>query len=293
LKTDSLFYRLFQTFPPLLFDLIGVTLPAANTYRFQSVELKQTAFRLDGLFSPPEADTHSPLFFVEVQFQPDAAFYHRFFCELFLYLRQFDPPNPWQAVVLYPNRTVDTGKTFHYQDLLASPRVARLYLDELEEPENASVSFRLVKLITTPVSEAIPLAQQIVEQTSRETIQRQQQLQFLDLLETIMVYKLPALSREEIQQMMGLPDIDLKQTRFYQEVFAEGEAEGREEGREEGRQEEGAAIILRLLTRRFGSIGHTLEIQIRALSLTQIEALAEALLDFSELEELEAWLQNG
>ena len=88
--------------------------------------------------------------------------------------------------------------------------------------------------------------------------------------------------------MMGLPDIDLKQTRFYQEVFAEGEAEGREEGR----QEEGAAIILRLLTRRFGSIGHTLEIQIRALSLTQIEALAEALLDFSELEELEAWLQN-
>ena len=112
-----------------------------------------------------------------------------------------------------------------------------------------------------------------------------------------MVYKLPALSREEIQQMMGLPDIDLKQTRFYQEVFAEGEAEGRadgrEEGREEGRQEEGAAIILRLLTRRFGSIGHTLEIRIRALSLTQIEALAEALLDFSELEELEAWLQNG
>ena len=105
-----------------------------------------------------------------------------------------------------------------------------------------------------------------------------------------MVYKLPALSREEIQQMMGLPDIDLKQTRFYQEVFAEGEAEGREKGREEGRQEEGAAIILRLLTRRFGSIGHTLEIQIRALSLTKIEALAEALLDFSELEELEAWM---
>ena len=173
MKTDSLFYRLFQTFPPLLFDLLGVTLPAANTYRFQSVELKQTAFRLDGLFSPPETYIHSPLFFVEVQFQPDDAFYQRFFCELFLYLRQFDPPNPWQAVVLYPNRTVDTGKTFHYQDLLASPRVTRLYLDELEQPENASLSFRLVKLVTTPLSEAIPLAQQIVEQTSRETIQRQ------------------------------------------------------------------------------------------------------------------------
>jgi predicted transposase/invertase (TIGR01784 family) len=290
LKTDSLFYRLFQTFPPLLFDLIGVTLPSADTYRFQSVELKQTAFRLDGVFSPPETDTDSPLFFVEVQFQEDRQFYSRFFSELFLYLRQFAPANPWQAVVIYPSRTVDTGNTFHYDFLLESSKVTRLYLDELEQPENASISFRLVRLITAPVSDAITSARDIIEQTYRDTRERQQQLQLLDLLETIMVYKLPRLSREEIQQMMGLSDLDLKQTRFYQDVFAEGEAEGRQEGR----REEAAAIVLRQINRRFGSISSSLESQIRSqLSLEQIEALAEALFDFAELQELEAWLPNS
>jgi predicted transposase YdaD len=36
--------------------------------------------------------------------------------------------------------------------------VTRLYLDELEQPENASISFRLVRLITAPVSVAITSA---------------------------------------------------------------------------------------------------------------------------------------
>lgn len=53
-------------------------------------------------------------------------------------------------------------------------------------------------------------------------------LAWLDLIETIVVYKLPHLSREEIQRM-HLPDIELKQTRFCQNVFAEGHAEGRAE----------------------------------------------------------------
>ena len=38
----------------------------------------------------------------------------------------------------------------------------------------------------------------------------------IDLIETIVVYKLPQASREEIARMLGLTD--LKQTRFYQSV---------------------------------------------------------------------------
>ena len=37
---------------------------------------------------------------------------------------------------------------------------------------------------------------------------------WLDLIETIVVYKLPPLSREEIQRMLHLPEVELKQTRF-------------------------------------------------------------------------------
>jgi predicted transposase/invertase (TIGR01784 family) len=97
LKTDSLFYRLFQNFPPLLFELIGVTVANSEEYQFRSVEIKQTAFRIDGLFAPPKVDTESPLFFVEVQFSGESDFYSRFFAEIFLYLRQYQPI--WSLVI--------------------------------------------------------------------------------------------------------------------------------------------------------------------------------------------------
>jgi predicted transposase YdaD len=114
--------------------------------------------------------------------------------------------------------------------------VTRLYLDELNPPEPIPLGLRLVQLIVSPAAQAPTLARQLVAQT-QQIRDRSGQLELLDLLETIMVYKLPTCSREEIQRMMGLPEVDLKQTRFYQDVFTEGRQEGRAEGRQEGRAE--------------------------------------------------------
>ncbi|BAY74674.1 hypothetical protein NIES25_10880 [Nostoc linckia NIES-25] len=44
---------------------------------------------------------------------------------------------------------------------------------------------------------------------------RSRRRQLLELIETILVYKFPTMSREEIEGMFGLSD--LKQTRVYQE----------------------------------------------------------------------------
>ncbi|MEH2425438.1 MAG: Rpn family recombination-promoting nuclease/putative transposase [Nostoc sp.] len=55
------------------------------------------------------------------------------------------------------------------------------------------------------------------------------------MIKTILIYKLPRLSREEMGKMFGLSE--LKQTRFYQEVFAEGKEEGKLEGKQEGKLE--------------------------------------------------------
>ena len=93
MKTDSLFYRLFQTLPQLLFDLIAqpTRLPAPR-YHFASVELKQTAFPARWrVLLPPDEQPDWPVFFVEVQFQPDPELYSRLFAEVFLYLRQQRP----------------------------------------------------------------------------------------------------------------------------------------------------------------------------------------------------------
>ena len=48
MKTDTLFYCLFQTDPSLALELAGLTVPISGRYRFGSHEIKQTAFRLDG-----------------------------------------------------------------------------------------------------------------------------------------------------------------------------------------------------------------------------------------------------
>ncbi len=118
MKTDSIFYRLFQEFPNIFFELIGNPLEAVSDYRFSSVEVKQTAFRIDGVFLPTQGH-ESSIYFVEVQFQQDAEFYSRFLSEIFLYLRQHQPLNDWRAVVIYPNRSVDTGNISPYQEFFA------------------------------------------------------------------------------------------------------------------------------------------------------------------------------
>jgi predicted transposase YdaD len=52
MKTDTLLYNLFQGFPEMFFELIGANPSLAEGYRFDSIEVKQIAFRLDGVFVP-------------------------------------------------------------------------------------------------------------------------------------------------------------------------------------------------------------------------------------------------
>ena len=76
------------------------------------------------------------------------------------------------------------------------------------------------------------------------------------------------------------------------EIVTSWMREGIEQGLQQGRQEGEVAIILRLLNRRIGTVDLQLQEHIRRLSLTQLEDLAEALLDFSNEADLVAWLQQ-
>jgi predicted transposase YdaD len=73
----------------------------------------------------------------------------------------------------------------------------------------------------------------------------------------------------------------------------EGERQGEQKGRQEGRQEEKRSLILKLLTRRVGALSPELAAQVQALSPEQLEALGEALLDFTQQQELVNWLENN
>jgi predicted transposase/invertase (TIGR01784 family) len=225
LKTDSLFYRLFQIRPQLFFELLSGSSQADCNYQFTSVEVKQLAFRIDGIFFPSSGNKKDPFYVVEVQFQPDEQLYSRIFSELFLYIKQYQPVHPWRVVVIYPTRTVERSGNSHFQPLLNLEQVRQIYLDELEEGENCPLGVRLVKLVTAREKETSQKAQHLLQVVTQEVEEKQLRNDIIDLIESIMVYKFPQMSRKEIAAMLGVDD--LKQTRFYQEVFTEGKQEGK------------------------------------------------------------------
>jgi predicted transposase YdaD len=65
-----------------------------------------------------------------------------------------------------------------------------------------------------------------------------------------------------------------------------------QEWKEEFLQEGEQSLILRQLTRRFGELAPTLISQIQSLSISQLESLGEALLDFSQSDDLVNWLRT-
>lgn len=76
---------------------------------------------------------------------------------------------------------------------------------------------------------------------------------------------------------------------IYQRNREQAKQEGRQEGRREGEQD----LILRLLNRRIGEINAPLIERIQSLSIEQLENLGEALLDFSNIADLETWLNQN
>lgn len=73
---------------------------------------------------------------------------------------------------------------------------------------------------------------------------------------------------------------------LYLEKIQSAELVGEERGRQIGESE----LVLRLLKRRVGDISPAFQAQIKALPLERLEALGEALLDFTGEIDLERWL---
>jgi predicted transposase YdaD len=86
--------------------------------------------------------------------------------------------------------------------------------------------------------------------------------------------------------MLGYTIDELKQTRVYREA----KDEGRQEGEQLGAQREAAALILRQITHRFGTLPTSAVTHIEQLPIEQLETLSVACLDFRSLTDLETWL---
>ena len=232
MKTDTLFYQLFQNFPSIFFELIGKPTSDVSNYQFTAPEVKQRAFRFDGLFLPVAESPELPIYFVEVQFQKKPKFYSRLFAEIFLYFYQYDvPTEEWYAIVIYRRRSLEIPAPRRYRELMEH-RVRRIYLDEIEQAGEPSIGVGIVQLVVETKKKTGSRARQLITKAREELPDANLQQQIIELIETIVLYKFPNLSREELEAMLGLSE--LRQTRVYQEAREEGRQEGIEQGLEQG-----------------------------------------------------------
>lgn len=86
-----------------------------------------------------------------------------------------------------------------------------------------------------------------------------------ELIETIVLYKFPQMTRQELEAMFGFNE--LKQTRYFQDVTQEAREQGIQAGRQEGKLE----AVPRLI-----AIGLTVEQIAEALELS-VEQVRQAL----------------
>ena len=73
---------------------------------------------------------------------------------------------------------------------------------------------------------------------------------------------------------------------------AKGISIGEQRGISIGQQEHARSLVIRLLARRIGILPTELRSQVEQLSVIQLDALSEALLDFNQLANLTDWLDD-
>jgi predicted transposase/invertase (TIGR01784 family) len=280
MRRDSIFYKLFQQSPQLLFELLIDPPENAEAYRFDSVAVKEPKFEIDGVFLPPESDVPGIVYFCEVQFQKDEMLYERVFAESALYFyRNRVRFSDWQAVVIYPSRSTEQSDIYPHRTLLNGNQVHRIYLNELGDLRSLSLWLALMVLTTVEEEQAPDEARYLLARTRQEVSQEAGRA-IIELVTTIIAYRFEQLSRMEVESML---DIKLKETRVYREI--------KEEGREEGREEEAVNLIIRQLSKRLGKVSEEIRSSIISLPLPVLEDLSEALLDFTNLANLQSWIE--
>ncbi len=273
MKRDTIFYQIFQQSPQLLFDLLPQPPASTQGYNFESVEIKEASFRIDGVLTPP--DPNGDVFFVEVQMQRDPKLYERIFNEASNYTyRRTEMFSQWYGVAIYPSHSIEQTSTKVPYELFDSGRIRAIYLDTLGQIDQLPIGLGLMVLTTLEGDEAVGEARRMISR-SRQALDENV---IINMVSTIMLSMFTTFSRDEVDAMLGYKIDELKQTRVYQDALQEGREEGREE------------ILIILLEHKFGPLSLTNSSKIKSLDFDRLQALTTALLDFTSVADLENWL---
>ena len=233
MKSDHWFYGIFRDCPWLFFRLMDLPEGQAVDYRFDAVELKETSFRLDGIFLPQRPG--DAFFFLETQLYRDDGFYRNWLAKLLLYVQQHRVETDWRGLVLFGSRGQEPSQTPGLQEWLASGRIRRVFLDELPDYPDGSLDLAVLKLAVTK-REALPAKAHELALAAKAAGAKSptDPKKLLEFIEAFVVSNFPRLTRQEIQAMLQLNDI--RESTIFQEGKQEGKLEGLQEGIREGEQ---------------------------------------------------------
>ena len=156
-----------------------------------------------------------------------------------------------------------------------------MYLQDLKQQANLPPNLALLQLLILPKKQVPQAAQYLLQQTPNQSAFDDA----LELIEAILVNRFPQLTTEAMQTMLNIMTAnDIRHTRFYKDAYEDGEQKGLQKGE--------AGLILRLLARRCGEVSPQQKSRIMALPTEKLDTLGEALLDFTGMADLEAWLKK-
>ncbi len=279
--SDKLFYWLFQHQPDRILPLLP-DLPAdARGYRFSAPVLKEREYRLDGLFLPPPERPELPALILEAQMAADGGFLRRLYAETARLVQQEPSIHHWRVVVLCPSRQLNFGDPAPVAEFV----------------EHRVAWIELLPAATNPTAPALVQALALLLQSEQDLPTTSAALrarvagtraaaEIDDVIAAILVARFSGRSIQELCAMGGITLDEFTQSVAYREIFGRGEARGVALGQAQGE----AKVTLRQLARRCGPLNAEQESRIRSLPLERLEALAEALLDFEGIADLNAWL---
>ena len=286
--SDKLFFWLFQSQPDRILQLLP-DLPAdAGGYRFVAPVFKALEHRPDGMFLAAQQGSDLPALVLEAQMQADPEFFLRLYAESGRFLLQEKTIRRWQVVVLCPLRSMAFGDPEPVAEFLEH-RVRWLELQPALADPNAPPLLRTLALLLER-EERLPITTAQIRSTVAGTALESQ---IADATAAILLARFTSRPIPEICAMGGITLEDFSKSVAYREIFGLGEAQGREQGLEQGLKTGELELTMRLLQRRCGGLTPSQEARIRALPLPQLEALAEALLDFQAAADLETWLATS
>jgi predicted transposase/invertase (TIGR01784 family) len=216
MRTDTLFYKLFESQPSLLLRLAHLDELADIPYHFQSVELKEKAQRTDGVLLPDrEREPSAPLIVCEVQFWEDSLIYTRLVSETSLLLLQMPEYRRFTMILLFRSRSLDTGAS-SWQALCDSGVLKVVYLDEattaeisqiVHSPEEES-ALLLMRFTVSPENRTaddalIPHLVSKITATKSIALQKM----FRDLFVSLYVSKYKTLTIQEVRAMIDTREI--------------------------------------------------------------------------------------